>query len=673
MGLIATAWSARALTFPAVPMTSPSAARRRHAAATCSRSRSSIGGHDARRPATTRAREVFLAPARTGAPRAQSRRYCRSLGGAHSPRPTRRTPITDHAISRRRLLGVSAAAGLGTVLERVPGARATGGSRRSADVAVVGAGFAGLTAALRLIEAGRSVVVLEARGRVGGRALNRPIGGDEISECGATFAGPTQDHILALARQFGVGKFPTYDDRKQRLHQQRGDAEHVQRHGPAWNRPTRSGANPGHHPGGHPPRPDVDRGARQRAVASGSARDWDQQTLESWVRANSANPQFRKLVSAATRPIFGAEPRELSLLFVLFYIAASGNEQNAGTFERNFNTRGGAQMWRFVGGSQLLCQKVAHRLGARVVLGSPVQRIVQNGSGVTVHSQDLVVDAKRAIVAIPPTLAGRIDYQPELPAVRDQLTQRLPQGTLIKAAAVYDTAFWRDAGLNGTAISIPGPVNATFDDSPPDGTPGVVFGFIGGDNARSHMAKSAGRPEGGRGQPVREVLRRQGRSPALLLRDQLEPRGMDPRLPGGDRRTRHAAGLRPGAPQARRSHPLGRNGDVDLLERLHGWRRPVRRAGVARGPRPALRRGAPAAFATLAAAAAPCWLPGQRRAGAKVGKRAPRGRAVTTGRARPPPAQKELSALVPQVRGVGGGRWRPGSKGFPRPGLRRSA
>ena len=164
-----------------------------------------------------------------------------------------------------------------------------------------------------------------------------------------------------------------------------------------------------------------------------SADDWDQQTLESWVRANSANPQFRKLVSVATRPIFGAEPRELSLLFVLFYIAASGNEQNAGTFERNFNTRGGAQMWRFVGGSQLLCQKVAHRLGARVVLGSPVERIVQNGSGVTVHSQQLEVDAKRAIVAIPPTLAGRIDYQPELPAVRDQLTQRLPQGTLIKA------------------------------------------------------------------------------------------------------------------------------------------------------------------------------------------------------------------------------------------------
>src|SRR6266508_2408242 len=117
--------------------------------------------------------------------------------------------MTDHAISRRRLLGASAAAGLGTVMGRVPGASAVS---PSADVVVVGAGFAGLTAALRLVQAGRSVIVLEARGRVGGRALNQPIGGGEIPERGATFVGPTQNHILALAKDFGVAKFPTFND-----------------------------------------------------------------------------------------------------------------------------------------------------------------------------------------------------------------------------------------------------------------------------------------------------------------------------------------------------------------------------------------------------------------------------------------------------------------------------
>jgi monoamine oxidase len=102
----------------------------------------------------------------------------------------------------------------------------------------------------------------------------------------------------------------------------------------------------------------------------------------------------------------------------------------------------------------------------------------------------MTVKARRVIVAIPPALAGRIDYEPILPFERDQLTQRYGQGTLTKVAAVYDTPFWRAQGLNGTAVDTGGPVSATFDDSPPDGSAGVVFGFVGGDNARSYAAMS---------------------------------------------------------------------------------------------------------------------------------------------------------------------------------------
>ena len=192
----------------------------------------------------------------------------------------------------------------------------------------------------------------------------------------------------------------------------------------------------------------------------------------------------------ATRSIFGAEPRELSLLFTLFYIAASGDETHQGTFERNFNTRDGAQMWRFFGGTQVIPLKMAARLGNRVVLSTPVQSIAQKDGHVVVHTNRFDVRAKRAIVAIPPTLAGRIEYSPRLPPARDQLTQRLPQGTLIKATAVYAKPFWRDAGLNGQTVSFDGPGNVTFDDSPPDGSKGVVFAFIGGDEARKFMRMS---------------------------------------------------------------------------------------------------------------------------------------------------------------------------------------
>jgi monoamine oxidase len=358
-----------------------------------------------------------------------------------------------------------------------------------ADVVVVGAGFAGLTAARNLVGAGKSVIVLEARDRVGGRVWNHDLGGGQVSERGGTFVGPTQDRLMALAQHMGVGTFDVYDN---------GQAVYVA----DGNRSTYSDTGP---LGTAPPDPttlaevtanialldqmasSIDVNAPWQAA---NAATYDGQTLETFVDQHSKSPRFKELVAAATRPIFGAEPRELSLLFTLFYIASSGNEKNPGTFERNFDTRGGAQQSRFVGGSALIGLKVAQALAHRVVLSSPVRRIEQGGSGVTVVSDKMTVSAKRVIVAVPPTLAGRIDYEPILPFERDQLMQRYGQGTLTKVAAVYNRPFWRDAGLTGSALDTGGPVSATFDDSPPSGSPGVVFGFVGGDNARKYNAMS---------------------------------------------------------------------------------------------------------------------------------------------------------------------------------------
>jgi monoamine oxidase len=371
--------------------------------------------------------------------------------------------------------------------------RPSAGSVRKADVVIVGAGFAGLMTARNIRAAGHSVIVLEARDRVGGRVWNHDLGGGVISERGGTFVGPTQDRLMALAQALSVGTFDTYDT---------GDDVYVN----GSNRLTYSDTGP---LGTAPPDPttiaetaavvaQLDQMATTVPVdapwEASNAANWESYTLDRWVKENSASPNFQALVPLATRPIFGAEPRELSLLFTLFYIASSGDEKNPGTFERNFDTRGGAQQSRFIGGSQTIALKIAAQLGSRVVLGSPVRRIVQGASGVTAYSDKVTVAAKRAVVAIPPTLAGRIYYEPILPFQRDQLTQRYGQGTLSKVAAVYDTPFWREAGLNGTAVDTGGPVSATFDDSPPTATsskgPGIIFGFVGGDNARSYSAMS---------------------------------------------------------------------------------------------------------------------------------------------------------------------------------------
>jgi len=94
------------------------------------------------------------------------------------------------------------------------------------------------------------------------------------------------------------------------------------------------------------------------------------------------------------------------------------------------------------------------------------------------------VYGQQVIVAVPPTLAGRIEYDPPLPPLRDQLVQHMPQGSLMKFEAIYPTPFWRAAGLTGQVVSESGPIKVTFDTSPADGSFGVMMGFIGGHEAR---------------------------------------------------------------------------------------------------------------------------------------------------------------------------------------------
>jgi monoamine oxidase len=364
--------------------------------------------------------------------------------------------------------------------KRAPKRRA----RRKVDFVVVGAGYAGLTAAREIVRAGRSVMVLEARDRVGGRVHNHDLGNGRVSEAGGTFVGPTQDRVIALAKELGVGTFDTYNSGNN-VYLNGGRRSEWSDTGPTGTAPP----DPTLLPDLAQVVAQLDQMSTEVPVDApwGAARatEWDGQTLESWVAQNSINPEFRGLVPMATRPIFGAEPRELSLLYVLFYIAASGDERNPGTFERNFNTRGGAQQSRFVGGTGRVSDLMAEQLGRRVVLRSPVRRIQQLKGGVQVVSDRMTVNAKRVIVAVPPTVAGRIDYTPDMPAARDELTRRLPQGTLMKVAAVYPRPWWREKGYTGQGLNPGGFVTATFDDSPREGDPGVIFGFVGGDKARA--------------------------------------------------------------------------------------------------------------------------------------------------------------------------------------------
>jgi monoamine oxidase len=205
----------------------------------------------------------------------------------------------------------------------------------------------------------------------------------------------------------------------------------------------------------------------------------DARTLADWARRNVRTRLGRFAVAAFSEGVLACEPGEVSLLHVLFYLRAAGG------FRQLTEVAGAAQQDRFAGGSQLIALRLAEQLGQdRVWLGAPVTRVEQGSSRVVAYSGAGVATGRRAVVAAPPVLAGRISYDPPLPADRDQLTQAAPMGSVIKCLAAYDKPFWREAGCNGQATSDGPGARVTFDTGPPDGSLGVLLGFVTGAEAR---------------------------------------------------------------------------------------------------------------------------------------------------------------------------------------------
>ncbi len=357
------------------------------------------------------------------------------------------------------------------------------------EVVVVGAGLAGLSAARELKRLGVDVTVVEARDRVGGRTLNEPIGSGEIVELGGQWVGPGQDQVLALIRELGLETFPTWCEGRnvfERGGKARTYSGTIPRLNPvslaevgvALKRLERMAA-----------KVDVERPWTQTELAR-----WDAETFATWARRNAKTPAARDLLRLAIQAVWAAEPEDVSLLHALFYVRSSG-----GSLEKMLDAEGGAQDSRVVGGTQLISERMAADLGDAVHLGHPVRSVrwrqmpgdvgeapVEVGPHpVTIEADGLTVSARAAVIALPPAVAGRLDYDPIMPSVRDGLTQRMVQGTVVKCHAIYSEPFWRAEGLSGQATSADGPVSVTFDNSPPSGSPGVLLAFLEGNAARN--------------------------------------------------------------------------------------------------------------------------------------------------------------------------------------------
>lgn len=352
--------------------------------------------------------------------------------------------------------------------------------RIDAHTVVVGGGLSGLAAARTLVRAGGDAVVLEARGRVGGRTYSSALGDGTVVDLGAQWLGPTQDRMYELCAEYGIELFPTHDE-----------GDHVIRRGDRLIRYR-----------GSIPRinpfvlADIGRAQyRLDTVAKTVPLDapWtarnavrlDGETFATWIRRNTVTRDAAELLRLYCAAVFAAEPDEVSALHTAFYTHAGGG------MDRLIGTRAGAQQDRFVTGAQSVALAIADELGERVHTNAPVRRIEHDGDGVLVLADGRLVRARHVVVAVPPAIAARIQYSPILPGARDQLMQRMPMGAVIKCHARYDEPFWRRAGYSGQATALDGPVRVVFDNSPPDGHCGVLLGFFEGDAARRFGARDA--------------------------------------------------------------------------------------------------------------------------------------------------------------------------------------
>ena len=349
---------------------------------------------------------------------------------------------------------------------------------READVIIVGAGLSGLAAARAVLDAGREPLVIEADERVGGRILTEHVDGIPL-ELGAQWIGDTHSRMEALATELGVGIYDQFEDGETTYEFAdevlRGDAFHNKYADElqGLERVLRQ----------------IDRMADSVPVdapwTAARADDWDRITVAQWYDSQGLGPVARELLEICTVGILAMPTVEVSLLCLLQNVAVCGV-----TAELLAESEGGAQTKRFVGGTSLIPQRLAATLGDRIVLNAPVLTIDHSPHRVTITCRGgFVASGRQVIVALAPTLAGRIMYDPPLPGIRDQLTQRMPQASAHKMFVLYDEPFWRGEGLNAQLISETGPARMSNDSCMPadaggNSGPGIILAFLEGESAR---------------------------------------------------------------------------------------------------------------------------------------------------------------------------------------------
>ncbi|WP_041312874.1 flavin monoamine oxidase family protein [Mycobacterium sp. JS623] len=339
---------------------------------------------------------------------------------------------------------------------------------------VVGAGFAGLAAALRLKQSGESVALLEARDRVGGRTFTEVRDDGVWIDHGGAWIGPGQDRIKAVMSEYGVRSYKQYLDGKAMMII---DGRQYRYSGTIpWSLSPWASANLG--------AVFLELGQMSKSIPleapweAKHAEKWDQITLAKWLSSNTVSKAAHDLLETALAGCYTSAASEVSMLFALYQMASGGGPGFL------LGVKDGAQDSRIIGGMGAVYRPMAAEIGDSLHLLQPVRRIDQDADGVTVRSDEMTVRARRVIVAVPIAIASQIIYEPMLPVDRSFLHQRMPSGAIYKINIVYDEPFWRHDGLSGQSAAPGSPATVTIDASTDAERPGVLCVIVEGPIAR---------------------------------------------------------------------------------------------------------------------------------------------------------------------------------------------